>query len=400
MSAVSIHHKVYRFQLRPTKAQEEALYQMAGAKRFIFNWSLARRREAYEETGKGLTYFQQNKELTTLKRQPETLWLKEADAQALQEALRDVDRAFKNFFEKRSRFPRFKSRKRETPSFRITQRVKIEAGKVYVPKIGWLKIRQSQDVDCPTKSATFKQDATGKWYVTLTAEFEMPDVPLQPARADNVIGIDLGLKDFAVLSNGERIAPPKYYRAAQKKLRRAQRKVSRRQLGSKNRDKAKRQVAVIHRAIANKRQDFLHKLTTSLVREYDGLCIEDLSLKGMARTKLSKSVLDAGLGEFRRQLEYKSVWSRKHLSVIDRWFPSSKLHSCGLVNDALTLKDREWLCGCGETVDRDLNAALNIRTEGLKMMVAAGHVETENACGGDVRHPWVQLPMKQESHPL
>jgi putative transposase len=395
-----IHRKAYRFQLRPTKAQTERLYQMAGAKRFVFNWALARRKDHYAEHGEGLSAKVLGAELTALKKQPDTEWLKEVDSQLLQQALRDVDRAFSNFFEKRSRFPRFKSRKREMPSFRIPQRVKVEDGKVYIPKIGWVKLRQSQPVDCKTKSATFKRDACGKWYVTLTAEFEMPDTPLQKADPQKVIGVDLGLKDFAVLSTGERIAPPKYYRKLQRRLAKAQRRLSRRQKGSRNRDKARLTVAKIHQKIRNQRNDFLHKLTTSLVRNHQGICIEDLSLKGMARTKLAKSVLDAALGEFRRQLAYKSVWNRKHLAVIDRFFPSSKLHmTCGALNSALTLADRIWTCACGETVDRDFNAAQNIRAEGLRMMVAAGYAETLNACGVDVRprHPR-QSAMKQESH--
>ncbi|ADI13685.1 RNA-guided endonuclease TnpB family protein [Truepera radiovictrix] len=395
--------KVYRFQMRPTKAQEELLCQMAGAKRFVFNWALARRRDFYEANKEGISAKQLSSELTDLKKQPETGWLKGVDSQLLQQALKDVDRSFKNFFEKRSRFPRFKSRKREMPSFRIPQRVKVEDGKVYVPKIGWVRIRQSQDIDCKTKSATFKRDATGKWYVTLTAEFEMPDVPLPPAKPENVVGIDLGLKDFAVLSSGEREAPPKHYRAAEKKLKRAQRALSRKQKGSKNRDRARQQLARIHQKVRNKRQDFLHKMTTSLVRGYEGICIEDLSLKGMARTKLAKSVSDAALGEFRRQLEYKTVWHRKHLAVIDRFFPSSKLHmECGAINDALTLADRVWTCACGAVIDRDLNAAHNIKVEGLKQLVAAGHAETLNACGAQVRPTLISRhsAVKQESHVL
>jgi len=204
------------------------------------------------------------------------------------------------------------------------------------------------------------------------------------------------------LSTGERVAPPKHYRAAQKKLRRAQRKLSRRQKGSSNRDKARQQLARIHQQVKDKRQDFIHKLTTSLVETYQGICIEDLSLKGMARTKLAKSVLDAGLGEFRRQLEYKAVWNRKHLAVISRWYPSSKLHmACGALNDALTLSGRTWLCSCGETLDRDLNATENIRAEGLRLLEAAGHVDSLNACGVAVRLADVQhATMKQESHAL
>lgn len=212
----------------------------------------------------------------------------------------------------------------------------------------------------------------------------MPDVPLQPAAVSNVVGIDVGLKDFAVLSTGERIAPPKHYRKLECRLAKAQRRLSRRQKGSKNRDQARLAVANVHLKIRNQRSDFLHKLTTSLVREHDGLCIEDLSLKGMAKTKLAKSVLDAALGEFRRQLEYKSVWNRKHLAVIDRWYPSTKLcRECGTLN-TLTLADRVWTCGCGAQHDRDLNAAQNIRAEGLRMMEAAGQTDSLNVCGRDV----------------
>lgn len=340
-----------------------------------------------------------SRDLTALKKQPETEWLKAVDSQLLQQALKDGDRAFQNFFERRARYPRFKSRKRSQPSFRIPQRVKVEGGKVYIPKVGWVKLRQSQPVDCPTKSATFTRDATGKWHVTLTAEFEMPDVPWQPADPQEVIGIDLGLQDFAVLSSGERIAPPKHYHQLERRLAKAQRRLSRRQKGSRNRDKARLAVAKVHQKVRNKRQDFLHKLTTSLVENHQGICIEDLSRKGMARTKLAKSVLDSALGEFRRQLEYKAVWNRTHLAVIDGWFPSSKLcPDCGALNDALTLADRTWTCGCGAVHDRDLNAAQNIRSEGLRML-AVGHTESLNACGAGVRpHYQGQPAMKQESH--
>lgn len=381
-----IQRKVYRFRLRPTKAQAKHLYRMAGAKRFVFNWALAKRKDYYAEYGEGLSTKALSAELTALKKVPDTAWLKGVDSQLLQQALKDVDRAFQNFFERRARYPRFKSRKRSQPSFRIPQRVRVEGAKVYIPKVGWVKLRQSQPVDCKTKSATFKRDTTGSWYVNLTAEFEMPDIPLPPADPQKVIGIDLGLKDFAVLSTGERIAPPKHYRKLERRLAKAQRRLSRRQKGSKNRDKARAAVAKIHQKIRNQRNDFIHKLTTSVVRNHQGICIEDLSLKGMAKTKLAKSVLDAALGEFRRQLAYKTVWNRKHLVVIDRFFPSSKLHmACGALNGALTLADRVWTCACGETVDRDLNAAQNIRAEGLRMMETAGHADSLNACGRSVR---------------
>ena len=402
-TAYKLHRKVYRFRMEPTAAQREALLRMAGARRFVWNWGLARRKEAYAATGKGLTYNQQAAELTALKKRPEMAWLKEADSQMLQQALKDLDRAFKAFFEKRAGFPRFKSKKRDEPRFRIPQRVKVEDSKVYVPKVGWVRIRQSQPIDCPIKGATFKRDGEGHWYVSLTAEFTMPDIPLPPANPELVVGIDLGLKDFAVLSDGTRIAPPKFYRKAERKLRRAQRELSRKQKGSKNREKARHRLNRVHAKVRNQRQDWLHKLTTGLVQKYDGLCIENLNLKGMAKTKLSKSVLDAAPGEFRRQLEYKAVWYRKHLVAIDRYFPSSKLcRECGTIHTALTLSDRVWTCGCGAVHDRDLNAALNIRAEGIRAIpVAVGHTETQNAWGVSVRPAHGrQETTNQESHVL
>jgi len=206
--------------------------------------------------------------------------------------------------------------------------------------------------------------------------------------ANSSVGVDLGLKDFAVLSTGERIQSPKFFRKQQRKLRKAQRAFSRTKKGSKRRAKAKIRQARVHAQTARRRSDFLHKITTNLVRKYDAVSIEDLSVKGLARTKLAKSIHDASLGEFRRQLEYKALWHRKHVPIIDRFFPSSKTcHVCGAINGALTLLDRDWTCpGCGSVLDRDLNASLNIRAEGLKLItVAVGHPETLNARGADVR---------------
>lgn len=401
---MAVHRKVYRFRMEPTRAQGEALLRMAGARRFVWNWGLARRKEAYAATGKGLTYNQQAAELTALKKQPEMAWLKDVDSQLLQQALKDLDRAFKAFFEKRARFPRFKSKKRDEPRFRIPQRVKVEDSKVYVPKVGWVRIRQSQPIDCPIKGATFKRDADGHWYVSLTAEFEMPDVPLPPVNPERVVGIDLGLRHFAVLSDGTPpIDPPQFYRKGLARLRRAQRALSRKQKGSKNREKARKRLARLHARVRNQRQDWLHKLTTELVQKYDGLCIEDLNLRGMAKTKLSLSVLDAALGEFRRQLEYKTVWHRKHLAVIDRYFPSSRLcGECGSINPNLSLSERVWTCECGAVHDRDLNAARNIRAEGIRRIpVAVGHTETQNAWGEGVRPAnGGQSSLNQESHRL
>jgi putative transposase len=382
---VSTHRRAYRFRMEPTAAQGHDLNRMAGARRWAWNWGLNRRREHYRDFGKTLTFKALCAELTALKTRPETAWLKEADSQALQQVLKDLCQAFANFFEKRARFPRFKSRKRDRARFRIPQRVKVADGNVYVPKIGNVRIRQSQDIDGETKGATFKRDAKGHWFVTLVAEFAMPDVALPDPDPLKVVGIDLGLIDFATLSDGtEPIPAPKFYRKGEREQRKAQRVFSRRMKGSRRKAKAGRKVAIIGAKVADQRKDFLHKLTTDLVGTHDGLCIEDLCVLGLAKTKLAKSMHDASMGEFRRQVTYKSEWDRKHLIVIDRFYPSSKrCNRCGAINRELTLSDRHWACGCGTVHDRDLNAARNIRDEGLRIF-AEGHSENQTAQGASV----------------
>lgn len=368
--------------MRPSRAQESGLNCQAGARRWVWNWALARCKAHYAEHGETIKASVLSAELTALKQQPDTAWLKEVDSQSLQQTLKDLHRAFVNFFEKRARHPRFKSRKRDPLRFRIPQRVRVADGQVYVPKVGFVRIFQSQPVDGLTKSATFRRSPTGKWYVTLVTEFEMPDVALAPPVPKNIVGVDLGLIGFATLSDGSAPIPaPKFFRKAQRNLRKAQRVLSRRKPGSMRKAKARLSVAKIHQRIANKRSDFLHELTTELVHDHDGLCIEDLCVIGLARTKLAKSFTDASMGEFRRQVEYKSVWHRKHLAVIDRWFPSSKkCWVCGAINEALTLSDRQWVCECGMVHDRDFCAAVNTRDEGLKIL-AAGYTESQNARG-------------------
>jgi putative transposase len=374
--------RVYRFKLEPNTEQTQKLYQLAGSRRFAYNWALARRNEFYKSEGKTIPAAQLSLELTQLKKKTETAWLKESDSQLLQQALKDVETAFQNFFAGRARFPKFRSRNKGHFAFRIPQRVKIEQSKVYCPKIGWVRMRQSQEIEGETKSATFKRDACGDWFLTLTAEFEMPDMALPEAQ--NPIGIDMGLHDFVVLSNGESTPAPRIFRKLEKKLGKAQRKLSRAKTGSNRRQDAKLRVAKVHRKIAECRADFVHKVSSDLVKRFDHIGIEDLNVKGMAKTTLAKSVNDAALGELRRQLEYKTLWNRRHLVKVSRWFPSSKMcGSCGALNDALTLSDRVWYCDCGAHHHRDQNAASNILRESLK--IAVGHTEIKNAHGQNVR---------------
>lgn len=206
--------KVFKFKLEPTAEQERQLERFAGARRFVYNWGLARCKAHYQETGKGISWKELSDEFTRLKSQPSFQWLREMDSQALQQALADLKRAFVNFFEKRARYPRFKRRKDARQSFRIPQRVRVEESRVYVPKIGWVKIRQSQAVDCPTKSATFKRGACGKWFVTLVAEFELPEQQVPKVLIEEVAGGDVGLNTFLTLSDETEIENPRFYRAA------------------------------------------------------------------------------------------------------------------------------------------------------------------------------------------
>jgi putative transposase len=315
------------------------------------------------------------------------------DSQLLQQVLADLGRAYANFFARQARYPRFKSRKRDPARFRIPQRVRVVGNTIRVPKIGRVRLRPSQPVEGQSKSATFKQDATGHWHITLVAEMQVHVVvPALPDPAQTV-GLDLGLGDVVVSSDGPRIPAPRFYHRALRKLRRAQRVHSRRQKGSRNKARARARVARIHQRVANQREHFCHDLTTKLIRNHDAVCIEDLNVRGLARTKLATSFYDAALGQLRRQLQYKGLWYGTHVVVVDRFFPSTQLcHVCGFRNQALTLHDRTWTCPrCGTDHDRDLNAAINVKNEGLRVR-AVGHTESLNACGGVVRPPTVARP--------
>ena len=381
----------YRYRLEPNDAQATQMRQFAGARRWVWNWALSRRREHYQQTGKSLSVTNLCAELAALKQQPETAWLREMDSQALQQTLHDLDKAFQSFFAKRSRFPKFKAKKTDPLRFRIPQRVTLDGSSVRVPKIGRIKARIHRPIEGVIKSATFKQEPDGHWYVCFVVEQQASDRVEQPVATH--AGVDVGLKTFAVLSNGEQIVNPRYYRTQARKLRRAQRRLSRRTLGSANRAKARQHVARLHQKVKQQRADFLHKVTTKLIKQFDLVSIEDLSVRGLARTKLSTNVLDASWGTFRRLLTYKTDRRNSYLMLIGRFYPSSRLcPACGAINADLSLADRIWRCACGVVHDRDLNAARNIDAEGLRLYyhhvlctVAVGQTETQNACGASVR---------------
>jgi putative transposase len=383
----------YRYRLDPTAEQAKLLFQFAGARRFIWNWALKRKLDYYQKTGKTLSLSDLCKELTILKQQPTTAWLRQIDSQSLQQALRDLENAFQHFFRrlrngaKKKGFPKFKSRKTDTPRFRIPQQVVLEDARVSVPKIGSIKTIVHRPLEGVSKSATFKREACGHWYISLVVEQQI--APKADRTVERHVGIDVGLKTLAVRSDGERVKNPRWYQTQTRKLAHAQRALMRKQKGSGNRGKARVVVARLHQKIRNQRNDLLHKLSTDLVRHFDLKSIEDLNVRGLAKTKLSASVLDAGWGMFRSLLSYKAERQNSQLIAIGRFYPSSKICGvCGSVKADLTLTDREWTCCCGVLHDRDLNAARNIDREGLRLFgqtIAVGYTEMQNACGEPVR---------------
>jgi putative transposase len=375
-------HKTYKFRMEPTADETQKLLCQAGASRLVWNLALDCCQTFYKQNHKGISQSQLSAELTKFK--TSRPWMYDFDSQALQQVLRNLYQAYRNHFNPKMQagFPKFKTKKNMKQSFRIPQRVTVEDGKVYVPKIGWIKIRQSQEIDGETKSATFKRTATGRWFVTLVSEFELTEC-LPKVTPEQVHGGDLGLYTYLTLSDGTDIQVPKFYRKYTKKLRRAQQKMCRRVKGSRNRSKATFAVSKIHERIANLRGNFAHQLTHKLVEKYPALCLENLSIEGLAKTKLAKSMLDAAFGKTIRQWKYKSLWNNRHALQADRFFPSTKLCSkCGYKNDNLMLSDREWTCPKCETKhSRDFNAALNLKAEGIRILVASGYVETLNDCG-------------------
>lgn len=365
--------KSFKYRIYPTQEQQAALAIQFGCARFVYNWGLATRKAHYTEHGKGLSWFDTIYMLVTIKRF--VPWLREANAQVLQQSLKDLDQAFKNFFEGRTEHPKFKN-KFYSQSIRYPDKdgYSVNGSRIRLSKVGNVRAVFHRPIEGKMKSCTVSKTPSGKYFVSILCEVESQD----PIQKVGTIGIDLGLKHFAVLSTGEKIDHPQYLRKSERRLKRLQRRLSRTEKGSKGREKARLQVARQHERIANQRKDFLHQASRRIVNEFGYIKIENLNVCGLLKNhSLAKSISDSGWGMFGNFLSYKSAWEGGLTEKIDRFFPSSKLCSvCGLVNQELQLHHRFWVCvGCGSEHDRDHNAAINIRdfnTAGAAGIYAAG----------------------------
>jgi putative transposase len=379
----------YRFRFYPTPGQVDLLNRTFGCVRVVYNRARTMREVAWVERKERLGFTQTNAMLTALKKDPEFAWLNEVSSVPLQQALRHLDTAYRNFFRKTARYPGF--RKKDGPqSAEFTKSgFTYRDGRLKLAKMDEpLNVVWSRELPGAPTTVTVTREADGRWYISCRVV-----AAVETLSGGGAVGIDLGLKHLATLSTGEKIENPRHMRKRQKRVALLQRRLAKKQKGSKNRAKAKLKAARAHAAVRHARSDFLHKLSTRLIRENQTICVETLSVKGMLRAKLhSKSISDAGWGELVRMLSYKAAWYGRKLIKIDRFHPSTKTcNDCGATGHALTLGDREWTCpDCGAAHDRDINAARNILAAGLAV----------SACGGDVspgvlRHSG-QSPVKQE----
>lgn len=368
----------YKFRIYPNVNQEYQIVNTFGCCRFIFNYYLDLRRTVYERTSGVMNYYACSNDLTQLKKHDNMQWLNAVDSSALQSSLRDLDNSYKNFFRRVKRgenpgYPKFKNKKCRRQSYRSQAckgNIKVIDNAIKLPKLGLVKCRVSTTVKGKILSATISKTASGKYFVSLCCRLDEEIEKLPSTGA--VIGFDVGIKSFAVSSDGIEYENPKYLSRSEKKLAKLQRQLSRKTKDSSNWNKARIKVARLHEHIHNQRNDMQHKLSTQIIREYDIVCIEDLAPKNMARNhKLAKSILDASWGEFRRQLMYKADWYGKKVVCINRFYPSSQLCSeCGAQwSGTKDLKIRKWVCpNCGANLDRDTNAAINILHEGMRML--------------------------------
>ncbi len=377
-----LHHKAYKFRIYPDSEQVILICKTIGCARFVYNHFLNLWNEAYVNSGKGLSYNSCSAMLPQMKRDDNTEWLKEVDSIALQSSVKNLSDSFARFFKKQNSHPRYKSKKNPVQSYttkNVNNSIAVIGKSIKLPKLGLVRFAKSREIKGRIIKATIRKNPSGKYFVAIVVEEKIEQLP----KANSIIGIDLGIRDFATFSNGRKVANHKFTGKMEKKLICEQKKLSRRArlakskginlLEARNYQKQRRKVALLHEKVMNQRNDFLNKLTTQIIKNHDVICIEDLNTLGMLRNhRLAKSISDVSWSAFVAKLIYKAEWYGREIIKVDRWYESSQIcNKCGHKDCKKPLHIREWTCpNCGSTNDRDINASKNILKEGLRIIAS------------------------------